>query len=241
MDKEQENELNLDDPRIQSVIDDAVREQTEGLKRKRDELLGEGRKLKDANRTTDDVDVEEYERLKAEAQQREEDEAKKRGEFEKLIQQKQEKHGREMETVKTEAQRWRDRYVRHRMENEAIRAIAAHKGAPELLLPHISQRVRTIEEDGDVSFEILGRNGEPMLGDNGERASFDDLVKEFRMHDVFGRAFEPSTAPGTGARPNAKKGQRNPWAKDTQNLTEQGRMMRENPALAAEMKKAAGL
>lgn len=33
---------------------------------------------------------------------------------------------------------------------------------------------------------------------------------------------------------------KNPWAKETQNLTEQGRIMRDDPALAEQLKKAAG-
>jgi len=45
---------------------------------------------------------------------------------------------------------------------------------------------------------------------------------------------------GSGTNP-AGAPEKNPWAKDTLNLTEQARILRENPALAAQLKQQAGV
>ena len=48
-----------------------------------------------------------------------------------------------------------------------------------------------------------------------------------------------SGAGGSGHVPTGQGQQKNPWSKDTRNLTEQARILRENPQLAAQLKAAA--
>lgn len=50
-----------------------------------------------------------------------------------------------------------------------------------------------------------------------------------------------SGAPGGGAGSKGGSGQVNPWKKETFNLTEQGRITRDNPELAKQLKAAAGV
>lgn len=117
------------------------------------------------------------------------------------------------------------------------------KGEPELLLPHMRNRVRFNEgEDGTLTMDILNAHGSPMLGPKGERATPADIVKEYKAHPVFGRGFEGTGSSGAGLSPGGRTaGQpaRNPFAKDSFNLTEQMKLAKENPALASELKKQA--
>jgi len=79
------------------------------------------------------------------------------------------------------------------IQSEATRAIAAAKGVPDLLLPHITGQLEVVA-DGD-SFKVTGKGGVPLS----------DVVEGLRSNAVFGRAFEAS-ASGAGTPPGAAKG-----------------------------------
>lgn len=68
----------------------------------------------------------------------------------------------------------------------------------------------------------------------------DDIPLERRLS--LARALAGSKQTPPGARPPGEGDSgKNPWKKETRNLTEQGRITREDPALAARLKKEAGL
>lgn len=228
-------EIDVNDERVQKLIDKEV----EGLKNKNQELILANKRLKEAATTTDNVDVEEYEQLKREKAEREEAEAKKRGEFEKLMAQKTEKHEAEVKRLKDELSASRQRIERMTIMNEVTASIAAEKANARLLTPQILDRVRYDESTGEVV--VLGKDGEPMLGEKGEAATLKDLHEEFKRDADLQSCYPATAIPGTGSRPNVGKGGvRNPFTKEHYNLTEQMKLQRENPALAAQMEAAAG-
>lgn len=129
------------------------------------------------------------------------------------------------------------------IENTAIKAIEKEKGNSFFLLPHMKQQIQTVLKDGQYSVNVLDPEGNPRTNDEGKPFSVADLVAEMKSNDVFAPAF-PSQNSGSGNPPNGGSGGgnvTNPWKSDTKNITEQAKMTKENPVLAAQMKKAAGV
>lgn len=88
---------------------------------------------------------------------------------------------------------------RRLIDADATAAIAAAKGVPALLLPHVRAAVKVIEDGGDFKVQVVDAAGNPRVNGKGEFLSIADLVSEMRQSDVFGRAFEPSGTTGGGA------------------------------------------
>lgn len=119
--------------------------------------------------------------------------------------------------------------------------LATQKGNVDLLLPMLRGRVKgEIGEDGKVSLTVLAANGDEMLGTNGASGTVALLVETIKRDEKFGIAFEADGG-GSGSRPNTQRnsGRKNPWKKETFNLTEQSSIRAENPALADQLKREA--
>lgn len=131
------------------------------------------------------------------------------------------------------------------VEAESMSAIVAADGKPKLLQPILAQRVRMVEDEGKFSARVFGADGEPMLDGSGGFMSIEGYLKKLKADTDFDDAFNasgtrgPGTAPGGRGSPGSSG--KNPWAKDTRNMTEQGRIERENPTLAARLKAEAGV
>jgi hypothetical protein len=131
--------------------------------------------------------------------------------------------------------------------NDAKSAIVAAKGVPELLLAAITSRLKVIEEDGKFDVQVLTETGAQKFAVRDGKpvpARVADLVAEFKANPVYGRAFDGDGRSGGGAHPGNGSGVgsvKNPWAKETFNLTEQMMLLRNDPPLAAAMKSQAGV
>lgn len=91
---------------------------------------------------------------------------------------------------------------RHLISAEATRAIAAEKGVPELLMPHINSQVKVVRNGEEYSVAVVDKDGDARIsGVTGQPMTIVDLVKEMKATTVFGRAFESTVAAGGGARP----------------------------------------
>ena len=90
---------------------------------------------------------------------------------------------------------------------------------PDLLLTKFDRSKLSIAEDGTV------------LGIDEQLTALKEQYKDLFKADVKGR--EPNNIGGT------PPGVKNPWSKEHFNLTEQGRILRENPELAAQLQAAA--
>lgn len=119
-------------------------------------------------------------------------------------------------------------------------AISAEGGAAALLLPHVSARTKI--DRATLAVTVHGEDGTPLYNNAGKPATIEDLVADLKKHPDYGRAFE-ATASGSGASgnktPGAQAGGANPWSKSTWNLTDQMRLVRDDPGRAAALKGAA--
>ena len=84
-----------------------------------------------------------------------------------------------------------------------------------------------------LDMEKVKLDGEQLLG-------LDDQLKELQKSDAY--LFGESGKVGSGTNPpGAGTGEANPWKKDSWNLTQQGKILLEDPAKATRMKAEAGI
>lgn len=83
----------------------------------------------------------------------------------------------------------------------AVQAIAAHKGVPDLLLPHIQAKTKVIKDGEDYVVRVVDESGDPRGNASGGFMTVEDLVKELKGSPTFGRAFESEAPAGGGAKP----------------------------------------
>lgn len=132
-------------------------------------------------------------------QQAETDKLAKAGEWDKLRAQMNDQHA---VALKAEADKVsaKDKALgKYLVDSAAVSAIAAAKGVPELLLPHVRSAVKVVEDNGEYHVRVVDAAGNPRVDAKGNFLSIADLVGEMRSSEVFGRAFESSGASGGGA------------------------------------------
>ena len=129
----------------------------------------------------------------------EEDKLSKAGEWDKLRAQMNEKHAAEIKAREDKLAAKDKAIERYLIDSQATAAIAAAKGVPDLLLPHVQRQVRVIEDNGEFVVRVVDAKGDPRVNGKGEPLTISDLVSEMRASDIFGRAFESSTNSGGGA------------------------------------------
>lgn len=128
------------------------------------------------------------------------------------------------------------------IEAAAIKAITENKGNVDLLLPHVKAVTKMQRNDnGDYVVEVIGPDGNPQISMKpGSTApmSIAEKIALMKNSETFAPAFEGTGASGSGASGGGKGGYtgNNPFAKKTLNLTEQMKLMKENPALANKLK-----
>ena len=92
--------------------------------------------------------------------------------------------------------------------------------------------------DEDMAAALFDRT-KLVLAEDGKVAGLDEQLKTIRESKSF--LFKEKTNPPYTPAGGSGGGTVNPFAKDTFNLTEQGKMLRDNPAQAREMAAAAGV
>jgi hypothetical protein len=157
------------------------------------------------------VDPEEAKRLKAEAEQVAADKLKNKGDWDTREKQLKEQLASDLQKRETHFQtelKTRDDRIaklqssleKSLIEAEATTAIAAAKGAPELLLPHVRQHVKIVENNGEFVARVLDAQGQPRIANvKGDPFTIANLIEEMKGNAVFGRAFDASDAGGSGA------------------------------------------
>lgn len=130
------------------------------------------------------------------------------------------------------------------VDSVANAAIAKHEGIPELLLPAIKSAIRVGADDkGNRKVTVNDAKGQPAFvirEGNAVPKSIDDLVAEWKDNENMMGAFKGTGRSGGGASPGGgnRGGSKtpNPWAKDTFNLTDQSRILKEDEQLATRLK-----
>jgi hypothetical protein len=142
---------------------------------------------------------DEIQALVAAQAQAEQDKLTKAGDWDKLAKQMNDQHTLEISGIKATLEVKDKALSKHLVDSAAVTAIAAAKGVPELLLPHIRSAVKVIEENGDYVVRVLDASGSPRVNGKGEFLTIKDMVGEMRQSEVFGRAFDGTGATGSGS------------------------------------------
>lgn len=183
----------------QDEVNSMIAEQVAGLKAKTDELLSEAKRAKNALKSYDGVDPTEFKRLKEAADQAERDKAAAAGDFKALEKQMAERHTVELSERETKISKMQRALERKVVESELVRAIAAKKGDPDLLLPYARQYARMRETDDDFEGFVSDERGNPLVSDGkGTPMDFSAFVEQHLMLK-FPRAFEGTGSSGGGA------------------------------------------
>lgn len=131
-----------------------------------------------------------------------------KGEWDKLRAQLVDSHGKELSArdkviaeKDAEIQRRQKALESYLIDAAATSAIAAEKGIPELLLPHVQRQVKVFDEQGKYVVRVLAPDGTPRMNSKGEYLGVKDLIAELKGNDIYGRAFEGTGASGGGMKP----------------------------------------
>jgi hypothetical protein len=141
--------------------------------------------------------------LLREQEERTTHDAEKKGEWDKLRAQMNEKHEAALKAKDADIVKMRATLEKHLVDSQAVTEIAKLKGVPELLLPHVQRQVRV---DDEFKVTVVDAKGDPRVNGKGEPLSIADLIAEMRQHEVFGRAFDGSGKSGSGTPPNGRTG-----------------------------------
>jgi hypothetical protein len=191
--------------------------ETAGLKSALQKERADREKAEKSLKGFEGVDPEEAKRLKAEAEQLAADKLKSKGDWETREKQLKEQLASDLQKRETHFQtelKTRDDKIaklqesleKSLIEAQATAAIAAAKGAPELLMPHVMRQVKVVEENGEYVARVMDANGQPrIMNVKGDPFTIPNLVDEMKANEVFGRAFEATGAGGSGAS-NGNKG-----------------------------------
>jgi small-conductance mechanosensitive channel len=127
------------------------------------------------------------------------------------------------EANKVAAEEWQAKTAKMQLDFAVERALAAAKAKNP-------KAVKALLDMAKVKLD-----GEQLLG-------LDDQLKELQKSDayLFGSSESPQVGGGTNP-PDAGGGEANPWKPETFNLTNQAKILQENPALAARLKQEAGV
>jgi hypothetical protein len=157
------------------------------------------------------IDPEEARRLKTEAEKIESEKLKQKGDWETREKQLKDQLAAELakrdQHFQSELKTREDRIAtlqsaleKSLIEAHATAAIAAAKGVPELLLPHVMRQVKIVEENGNFVVRVLDAQGQPRIANvKGDPFTITNLVDEMKNNSIYGRAFEASGAGGSGA------------------------------------------
>lgn len=124
----------------------------------------------------------------------------------KRIEQVNKKHQQDLDKQSQRAQKLTQKIHSLVVEAPALSAVSKHKGIATLLMPHIKQRVKVVEDGEEFHVRVVDAKGEPRVNGKGEFLGLDDLVAEMRESDDFSRAFEGTGAGGSGTRPGGGNG-----------------------------------
>lgn len=191
------------------------------------------------------------------------------GEWEKLEKQLTESHNAELQTLNSKVQELTESYeskisdlqksseetiaqMRSTIERRVLgedltTAIAEQGGNIAVLRPHVERFSKVIqdEDSGEYVSRVIGEDGQVRMSSSGGPMSLSEFVSElkdkpeFQGEGIFQKDRKPGGS-GSGGNRNDGGSPNNPWTEKHFNLTEQGRIMKADPAKAARLKKAAG-
>lgn len=207
-------------------LDEYMQKNTQGLVNKNTELLDEIKKVKNKNKEFSDY----LDSLKQEKEEIEKKTAKESGDFDKLLEMKDKEHSTKYSELENKYNAERAFNERQIIDGNLTDSLVKNGVAKEFMdaARAMLRSEFVIKTEGESRFAVKeSDDGFVQLG---------DYVKSWaEKNPQFVSA--PNNA-GGGAIGNKGKstGAKNPFSKDDFNLTEQGKLYRENPQLAAQLK-----
>lgn len=190
--------------RVEAAVKQRVDEAVAGLKRNRDDILEEKKKLEARFKKIEGIDPDEYAGLKAEKEDREKRKAEEEGNWKKLEEQLVSRHRKVVDELQGEITNLNGSLQREMIDARATEAITKHRGSVKLLLPSVRDAVRIERtEDGKYRAVVVDEHGDPRLAPDAKTASeymtIEQYVLSLRDTDDYARAFEGTGASGSGA------------------------------------------
>lgn len=176
-------------------------EDTSGLKSALQRERDERKAAKDALKAFEGIDPEEARTLLANSKKAAEDALKQQGKWDEMKAQVIDEWQKKLTPIEQDRERYKSAVEKYLIDAQATAAIAEHKGVPALLLPHVKQHIKVVEENGEFVARVVDASGNPRIGDaQGNSMTISQLIeRDFKANDIFGRAFEASGAAGSGA------------------------------------------
>lgn len=209
--------------------DPALLAEIEALRRKNRELLNEKKQLQKRPDVPDGVDVDELLEFKRKAEQQE---AERKGKYD--------------EALKSYAQQFQEKEQKLGARVQELEAQLTHSRLDSRVLALLADKVHDPEDALRLMRDKLALDeaGNPVAKDGYSEVPLEEYLS--KLHETKPWMFRAPKPQGTGA-PAGRSGSasfqpgvKNPFAKETFNLTEQARLYKTDPDLFAKLKAAAG-
>lgn len=160
----------------------------------------------------------------------------------KRIEKLNETHAKQLSEIKSDRDALKQR-LESKTIGDALRKAGAAQGVrPEAIDDLIARGSGTFKVNENGELIALDSDGEtPRLNDQGDPFSPSDFVGGLvkTAPHLFGESKGSNTSGSTKTPPSSQSGI-NPWMKETLNVTEQGKIMKENPERAKQLAAKAG-
>lgn len=195
----------LKDEGLQAKIAEQARliaeQELGGIKNKNAELLSEIKKLKGLkNSIPEGFDPDEFKKLKEAEVSRAQQEAEKKGEWDKLRSHMAEKHQGEVATLSEQLNKSKRALENHMLDSQVTSALAKVEGSIPLLSAIVKSSLKVVDNDGKYGVVVVDTDGTPRLGgSDGSPMSIDQFISELAKKPEYMPAFGGTKAAGSGA------------------------------------------
>lgn len=214
VDQKTGDETNIDfsDPKVQAAINNLVQQrvsqETEGLIRKRDELLGELKPAKEKLRSITEKygeDLSRFDQLLEEEKKRKEAdmtlEERLTSQYDAEFKRQAEQFSKKEKSLSDELKKKSSALEHYLIDSQLESEINKSDGYSHMLKPALRDKLRVVE-DGD-SYTVRVYEGDvPRLNMDGSQMTISDLVASFKNDELWLPAFKSSGATGGGATGN---------------------------------------
>lgn len=191
---------------VEGLVDEA--EHRAELKRLNADAMNRRKELEALKKTLpQDFDPDEWTRLREDAAKRAEEDLARKGEWDSLKRQMEERHQAEIAKLTKERDEAISETERYLLDEAATREIASADGIPEILLPYIKTRTRVVKDGGKRHVIVLDGDGNPMIGDaKGTPMTLAQFVADLKKHETFGATFKAARSGGGGSQQGSSGG-----------------------------------
>lgn len=210
------SDIDINSQEFKDALRSAVEKEVEGLKTKNRELTQKLAKVRE-------LSPDDFAKLEATVEELE-TKLKEATKSSKTLQAEREALAKQLESESS--------YAKKLIAETALNESLTKAGVAAPLLPFVKAKFAN-----DVSVKIEGDIRKAVIGEK----DLSEFFAEWSKSDEAKHVIAASVNTGGGANGGSKTGSvSNPWAKETFNLTEQGRITLENPQLAASLAASAG-